>query len=140
MNVSIARAALVLALTLLTCLAEAQEPPPIPFDMEVGAAIEPLPFRIIDAEISGSLNAIIAVAESPNQLHVYDPEAKTAGTVNLQVPPRCISVSPDGLFAVVGHDAWVSWVDLTTLTLLDTIPISTVVNEIVHGGNGYAYI
>lgn len=115
----------------------AQEPADV--SAELMSAVEPLPFRVIDAEFSAALNAIVAIADNPSQLHVYNPDTKELGAVNLQLPPRCLSISPDGLKAVVGHNGWVSSIDLATLTLLKTIPVSANVNEIVHAGNGFAY-
>jgi hypothetical protein len=118
--------------------ASAVDPPA--FDVAISSSIVTLPFRAIDAEFSTAKNAIIAVGTTPNQLHIYDPEANTTTSVNLQVVPICVSVSPDGQFALVGHDAWISYVDLSTATLLKTIAIPATVRDVVLGGNGYAYV
>ncbi|HET7436136.1 MAG TPA: BACON domain-containing protein [Thermoanaerobaculia bacterium] len=133
------------ALLLIVCAflassfsAVAQELPA--FSFNVSSPIVSFPFRIVDAEFSPSLNAIVAVSQSPNQLHIYRPETNQLVSVNLEVPPYCVSVSPNGHDAVVGHDAWISHVDLVDPKLLDTIPVSTVVSDIVLGGNGWAYV
>jgi hypothetical protein len=125
------------ACLLLGSLPAAAEPPT--FSVTVPSGITSLPFRVKDAEFSTALNAIVAVAESPNQLHIYYPDTDLLVSVNLQVPPTCVSVSPNGLQAVVGHNAWISVVDLSTPSLLKTVPVSANVIDIVHGGNGYAY-
>lgn len=124
---------------LLACTAPlgAEELPE--FDIALSSSIVSLPFKIVDAEFSSSLNAVVAVSESPNQLHIYKPETNELVSVNLQVPPSCVGVSPDGHRAVAGHNGWISYVDLDNGTLLQTIPISTVVYDIVFGPNSWAY-
>lgn len=114
-------------------------PEPPAFNATISSPIVSLPFRVKDAEFSTALNAIIAVSESPNQLHIFRPETQTLQSVNLPVLPYNVSVSPDGLFAVVGHDAWVSYVDLSAPALLKTIAVPYVVREIVFGPNHYAH-
>jgi len=101
--------------------------------------VQSLAYRVKDAEFSAALNSIVSVSDSPSQLHLYDPDTNVSFHVNLQVSPNCVSVSPDGLHAVVGHNAWISEVDLSTRTLVKTIPITANILEIVDGGNGYAY-
>jgi hypothetical protein len=130
---------LTVALCVCSGAASGQEQPP-EFSINVDSSIVPFPFRVIDAEYSSSLNAIVAIAESPNQLHLYYPDSNSFAAVNLQLAPRCVSVSPDGLEAVVGHNAFISHVDLEALALLDTIPLSANASDIVHGGNGFAYV
>lgn len=109
------------------------------FSFDLSSPILSFPFKIRDAEFSSSLNAIVAVSESPNQLHIYRPETGSLVSVNLQLPATCVSVSPDGRTAVTGHDAWISHVDLENAELLRTIPISAVVTDIVMGPNNFAY-
>jgi hypothetical protein len=103
-------------------------------------AIHALGFRVVDAEYSKTLNKIIMVATQPsNQLHIYDPVAKTATAVNLNLAPTSVSVSPDGMYAAVGHNAWVSYVNLSTGALLKTLATTADVIDVVLAGNGYVY-
>jgi len=60
--------------------------------------------------------------------------------VPLNLPPKAVSISPDGLYAAVGHDAWVSYVDLANATLIEVFPVSTNAIDIVFAGNGYIYV
>jgi len=53
--------------------------------------------------------------------------------------PTSVSVSPDGVFAVVGHPDAVSYVDLVNATMIDEYPIGTEVGDVVLSENGYAY-
>ena len=128
---------LLVFLLLGTVALAAQEPADV--SAEAMSAVDRLPFRPIDAEFSTALDAIIAIADGPSQVHVYKPDTKELAAVNLQLSPKCLSISPDGLTAVVGHNGWISSVDLSTMTLLKTIAVPEVISEIVHAGNGYAY-
>lgn len=132
---SLLRSAIVLPLALLTIPAGADEP----FSFTIPGAVNPLPYRVKDVEFSTALNSIVSVSDSPPQLHLHDPDTNDHFHVNLPLTPNCLSVSPDGLQAVVGHNAWISVVDLSTRTLTKTIPVPFNVTEIVHGGNGFAY-
>lgn len=102
--------------------------------------IDALAFRVIDAEYSTSLNKIVMVAAAPaNQLHIYDPVARTNTAVNLNLVPTSVSVSPDGLYAAVGHNGWVSYVDLSAALLVKVMATTAQVSDLVLAGNGYVY-
>ena len=99
-----------------------------------------LNYQVGDAEYSKALDRLIIVSSSPaNQLHVFDPLTGADTAVNLPLAPSSVSVSPDGLSAAVGHNAWISYVDLTTATLVKTFAVSTDVLDVVLAGNGYVY-
>ena len=102
--------------------------------------IDGLGFQVIDAEYSKSLDRLIMVAATPkNQLHIYDPVSGADSAVDLNLVPACVSVSPDGLYAAVGHNAWISYVDLSAGVLLKTLPVTADVFDVVLAGNGYVY-
>jgi len=72
-----------------------------------------LSFRVIDAEYSNQLDKIIMVSDRPsNQLHIYDPETREDTAINLDLAPTCVSVSPDGKYAVTGHNALIYYINL----------------------------
>jgi len=98
-----------------------------------------LPFRVIDAEYSRALDAIVAVSESPNALHLYNPVTQSFRSVALAATPTSVSVGPNGLFAAVGHNGTISYVDLANASLVSTLNVSTNVLDIVLAGNGYVY-
>jgi chitinase len=103
--------------------------------------IVPLPFKVIDAEYSQPLDRIIMVSGTPsNQLHIYDPVANVDQTVNLSALPQCVSVSPDGLYAAVGHNGTISYVDLASKAVVKTLATGGGdIADIVLAGNGYVY-
>jgi len=94
---------------------------------------------VVDAEYSAALDKIVIVSGSPsNALYLYDPAQETEQKVALNKAPLAVSVSPDGKSAVVGHDALVSLVDLTTATRTKEITISITAADVVLG-TGFAY-
>lgn len=107
----------------------------------MGAQVRPLPFRVSDAEFSTSLGLIVAVSTQPTtSLWVHDPDAGSSQSLPLPIAGVAVSVAPDGNTAVVGHASAISHVDLRTLTIIRTLPVSTVLGDVVLGGNGWAYV
>ena len=96
-----------------------------------------LPFDIVDAEYSDYYDALIAV--SGDEVHLYDPWSNSHESVELPTIGVCISVSPDGMTAAVGHDAFVSIIDLEAMVVDQTLPVTCDVLDIVLAGNGYVY-
>lgn len=99
-----------------------------------------LGFRVVDAEYSAALERIVMVSAAPNRLHVFDPITGVDAPVDLPIAPTSLSVGPDGLFAAVGHDGWVSYVDLAEGSVVKTMPVSTRAVDIVLAGNGFVYV
>lgn len=102
-------------------------------------AIAALGFDPIDAEQSDALARLVLVSTGPNQLHLYDPVTRTDQTVTLPTTPTAVSVGPDGTKAVVGHNGYVTYVDLATRAVLNTWPVTADVFDVVLAGNGFAY-
>ena len=107
--------------------------------LDAQVEVKLLDYHVIDAEYSKQLDKIITVSSSPNQLHIYDPETEGNIAIDLPVTASCVSVSPDGHYAAVGHDAWISYVNLVQSNIEKTIPVTTDVSDIVLAGNGYVY-
>jgi chitinase len=103
-------------------------------------AMAPLAHRVLDAEYSRALDAIVMIDDAPNALYVYDPVAKTEKKVLLPLAGTAVGVSPDGLKAVVGHNGYVTHVDLVAGTIIRTWPVAAVLGDVVLAANGYAYI
>lgn len=105
-----------------------------------------LPHDIVDAEFSKSLGAIVMVSSWPqNSLYLYDVATGTEREVDLYSRPIAVSVAPDGLKAVVGHNAMISHVDLASVgdpsaPLPVTIDVSTHVRDVVLDGRGHAHV
>ncbi|HEY0134276.1 MAG TPA: hypothetical protein VGB85_09355, partial [Nannocystis sp.] len=98
-----------------------------------------LDFTVKDAEYSKQLDRIVAVSHDPPALHLYDPWTGEAEGVELPLAATSVSVGPGGLFAAVGHDGWVSYVDLVTRAVVATHPVTADVLDVVLADNGYIY-
>ena len=98
-----------------------------------------LNFKIVDAQYSPQLNRVVMISTNPNQLHVYDAIAKLDSVVSLPVAPLSLSVAPSGLHAAIGHDAWVSYVSLSPVAVIKTIPVGYVATSVLLGLGDYAY-
>jgi uncharacterized protein (TIGR03437 family) len=97
-------------------------------------------FYAVDAAYAKPIDKLVLASASPNQLHIIDPVASKDTVVPLNAPPLSLSVRPDGLQAAVGHDGWVTLVDLNTASVLKVITVPTDVHSLVLAGNGYAYL
>lgn len=107
-------------------------------------AVKPLDISIKDAEFSKQLNKIVAVDSQSNEAAIIDPETGTLNRISLSYPPICVSVSPDGMHAAVGHNGYVSYINLTTASVETVYPFISdeyrYISDIVLAGNGYVYV
>lgn len=93
---------------------------------------------IIDAEYSKANNLLVFIADD-NTVNIFHPETESFDEIPLYFVPVSISLSPDGTKAAVGHDGYVSYVDLIAKEVVDTRDISCRASDIVMGSNGWAY-
>jgi hypothetical protein len=98
----------------------------------------PLHDSVIDAEYAKNKDLIVAVTKS-DSLMIIDPVNKTTRSILLNLPATCVSVSPNGNYAIVGHNGSVSFFDLTTQTLITILPTSFNAGDIVLTNNKWAY-
>ena len=113
-------------------ISQAAEPGSIP-------ALWGLSYVVADAAYSPSLDKLITVTAGPNELHIYDPVSLTDQIVPLALPPLSVSVSPDGKSAAVGHDGYISRVNLNTASVTQVYSALSTFNHVVAAGNGYIY-
>lgn len=106
------------------------------FDVTVYAMIA-LDESIIDAEFDPVGERIVALTEE--KLLTIRPDGDRAA-VELPTPGKAVSVSLDGAYAAVGHDWWVSHVDLNEMRLLATHSVPASLGDVVIDEYGYAYV
>ena len=94
---------------------------------------------VADAEYSKATDLLVYAA-SDNTLNIYHPDTKETEVVPLFYPPICVSLSPDGTKAVVGHDAHVTYVDLISKAIINTNDIPCKPSDIVLANNGWTYV
>lgn len=105
----------------------------------VFAQITPISFRPSIIEYNSALDKLILVSAGPNQLHIYDPNSKSDVAVNLPLPPLSLSLSPDGQYAAVGHDAYISYINLGAGSLVRVYSVSAKVTNLVLSSQ-YVYV
>jgi hypothetical protein len=110
-----------------------------PVTLDVYFPFTMIPIYVRDAAYSRALDSVVVVG-LPNALYIYDLTSGTSQSVTLPYEPFAVSISPDGLTAVVGHAGSVSVVPLQTPSVTLSKTISGTTNDIIHGGNGYAYV
>lgn len=113
--------------------------PPDATPLSSNTGVDALDLWVTDAEYSDALDRIVLVAREPSALVLLDPVSLERTTLELPMRPTAVSVSRDGLTAAVGHDAWISIVDLTVPAILDVVEISAPLFDVVLADNGYAY-
>ncbi len=99
----------------------------------------PLSFKAIAAEYDNAKDLMVIVSADPNEIHLFNPITQADTAIALSLAPLSVSVSPDGSYAAVGHDGYVSYIDLNTSTVNGIYPIETDVHRVVLAGNGYLY-
>jgi hypothetical protein len=99
-----------------------------------------IPFRIVDAEYSRDLGKIAVVSTDPSQFHLLDPETNSIQSIDLVLPPNCVAIRFDGAFAIVGHNALVTYIDLSSMQVLHTWAVATDAIDIILPSNGWAYV
>lgn len=95
--------------------------------------------EVVDAAYSRSKNALVYVASNPLALYYYDMTDDTSVKVDLTYMPTCVGLDKNGDFAVVGHDAHVSYIDLVNKAVIKTIDVSANIIDIELADNGWAY-
>lgn len=98
-----------------------------------------LPNDVIDAEYAKATDLLVYVAADAT-LNIYHPDTKALSSVALSYLPTCVSVSPDGTKAAVGHDAYVTYVDLMTESVLTVNSVSCDALDIVLTDSGWTYV
>lgn len=93
--------------------------------------------EVEDAEYDKINNKLLVIVGS--ELRKYDFTTRSVSSVTLNLAGTSVSVSQDGNYAAVGHNGYLSYVNLSTMTLEKTLPASTNVNDVVLASNGYIY-
>jgi len=97
-------------------------------------------YYAVDAAYAKAIDRLVLVSANPNRLHIVDVGARNDTVVQLNAPPLSVSVQPDGSMAAVGHDGWVTLVDLRAASVTKVYTVPTDVHRLILAGNGYAYL
>jgi DNA-binding beta-propeller fold protein YncE len=103
-------------------------------------ALPGLDHGVTEARYSRALDRVVMIDGGVAALFVYDPRSRQEVRVSLGATPSCLSVSPDGLSALVGHPGSLSVVDLANGAVVTTHVTTTDPSDCVLAGNGWAYL
>lgn len=95
---------------------------------------------VIDAEFSKTKNKLVFVTSSPSKVCILSSSSDSIESISLSYVPTCISISPDGETAVVGHDGSITYLNLQTKTIIDNFSVSCDAIDVVLANNKWAYV
>lgn len=73
-------------------------------------------------------------------IHIIPASTLYQSDISLPLTPMSVSIGPDGTHAAVGHNGWISYVNLDTLTVEQTFQVTCEAFDIVLAGNGFIYV
>lgn len=94
---------------------------------------------IVDASPVPATNSIVYVSSEPRELGMLSSDADVTFSLSLPKTPTSLAIAPSGDLAAVGHDGWISIVNLATREIEQNIPISVNVFDLVFAGTGDVY-
>ncbi len=95
---------------------------------------------VIDAGYSTSLDRLVTLTRNTNRLEIVQTPGMKKASVDLPNPGTSLSISPNGLFAAVGHNEIISYYDLQAGRLIMTVPAMHGVSTIALTDSGQAFI
>lgn len=112
---------------------QAAKPGPLPSPL-------PLSYRVRSADYSKSLDRMVLLSEEPAELHLVNPQTSEERVVPLRFKGLSVVVDATGNTAAVGHEGWISLVDLVGGAVTREYAVVTDANWIVWGENGFLYV
>ena len=95
---------------------------------------------VIDAEYSKNKESIVYISSNPSTLTLFNTNTEQSESISLNYTPTCVSVAQDGETAVVGHNGHITYVNLTSKSIINSYSISCNALDIVLGNNKWAYV
>lgn len=100
--------------------------------------IHTLEGNITDAVLNKNTNILYYVTSTPNKFVAYDVVARTVvNEIDLSKAPTCFAISEDWTKAAVGHNGFMSAINLQTNTVSATYSLDYSVNDIAWAENDW---
>ena len=93
---------------------------------------------MIDAAYSRAIDRIVLVTDTGNAVHLVDPHTLDDVSIALPSVPASVSVAPNGTHAAIGHDGFISYVDLMEQAVTHTWNASAPFGDVALS-NTYVY-
>jgi hypothetical protein len=94
--------------------------------------------NITDALFNKNTNTLYYVTSLPNKLVAYDVTGrKVVSEIALSKAPTCLAISEDWTKAAVGHNGYISAINLSTNTVTATYTLNYSVNDIAWAENNW---
>ena len=101
----------------------------------------PLGYRLEGAAYSRHLGALLLLSEEPAELHILNVQTNEESVVPLRQPGLTVAIDPvTGSTAAIGHDGWISLVDLAAGAVTREYPVGTDARSLAWGENGFLYV
>lgn len=94
---------------------------------------------VIDAVYDPAHDRILTVSANPDRLNLVDPASGAVTSIALSLAPAAVSVQPGGAFAAVGHNGFISYVDLAAQEVAQVYGVTADVIDLELPGNGWVY-
>lgn len=102
------------------------------------ANIRPIEGNIIDALFNKNTNTLYFVTNSPNKLIAYDVTSKAIlHEIALSKAPTCFAITENWTKAAVGHNGYISAIDLSNYTVSATYSLDYSVYDIAWAENNW---
>jgi hypothetical protein len=95
---------------------------------------------VVDAEYSKITEKLVFVSANETKVFIIDPVTNILESIDLTYIPTCVSISTNGETALVGHDGNISYVSLTSKSVIRTYSITCSAFDIVLADNLWAYV
>jgi len=96
--------------------------------------------NVIDAEYNKKTDQLVYISSNPSRIYIFDSNSEAIESIPLAYEPTCISISQDGETAAVGHDGYITYVNLKSKSIVNTYIVSCSALDIVLGNNKWAYV
>jgi hypothetical protein len=102
--------------------------------------VQLFPFKFSMGEYNGRLDRVIAISTEPAQIHRYNPNnGEEDIPLDLVLEASSLALSPDGLFAAIGHQNKITYVDLANWQIIKVLSIGIQAELLVLPDTGWIY-
>lgn len=95
---------------------------------------------IVEARYNEAKDRIVALSYDEVELLIINPFTGASDRIALNKIGTCFDISRDGTRALVGHDGFVTYVDLDAKSIIQTSSVPAEASDVVLGSNEWGYV